>query len=59
MLLGMIWLLPRFGVHGIAIARLSYGAIALLMYYPLARLLYRASHTSLPSPGAYTVCEDA
>ncbi len=59
MLLGMIWLLPRFGVHGLAIARLSYGAITLLMYLPLARLLYRTSSVVLPSAGAFPVCEDA
>jgi len=59
MLLGMVWLLPRSGVHGVAMARLSYGSIALLMYYPLVRLLYRASHTSLPTAGAYPACEDA
>jgi O-antigen/teichoic acid export membrane protein len=59
MLLAMIWLLPRFGVHGVAMARLFYGSIALLMYYPLARLLYRTSPASSPSTGAYPVCEDA
>jgi O-antigen/teichoic acid export membrane protein len=59
MLLAMVWLLPRFGVHGVAMARLSYGSIALLMYYPLARLLYRTSPASSRSTGAYPVCEDA
>ncbi len=59
MLLAMVWLLPRFGVHGVAMARLSYGSIALLMYYPLARLLYRTSPSSSPSTGVYPVCEDA
>jgi O-antigen/teichoic acid export membrane protein len=59
MLLGMVWLLPRFGVHGVAMARLSYGSIALLMYYPLARLLSRTSPGSSPSTGVYPVCEDA
>jgi O-antigen/teichoic acid export membrane protein len=59
MLVGMVWLLPRFGVHGVAMARLVYGSIALLMYYPLARLLYRTSPGSSPSPAVYPVCEDA
>jgi O-antigen/teichoic acid export membrane protein len=59
MLLGMIWLLPRFGVHGVAMARLAYGSIALLMYYPLARLLYRTSPGPSPSTGVFPVCEDA
>jgi O-antigen/teichoic acid export membrane protein len=53
MLLLMAWLLPVWGVHGVAIARLSYGAIALLMYVPLARVLGGARAPSL-SP----VCED-
>jgi O-antigen/teichoic acid export membrane protein len=53
MLLLMAWLLPVWGVHGIAMARLSYGVIALLMYVPLARVLGGARAPSL-SP----VCED-
>ncbi len=53
MLLLMAWLLPVWGVHGIAIARLAYGAIAVLMYAPLARVLGGARAPSL-SP----VCED-
>jgi len=59
MLLGMIWLLPRFGVNGVATARLAYGSIALLMYFPLARLLYRTSPGPSPTTGVYPVCEDA
>ena len=59
MLLGMIWLLPRSGVHGLAMARLCFGAITLLMYVPLARLLFRTGTAALPSAGVYPVCEDA
>jgi O-antigen/teichoic acid export membrane protein len=58
MLLGMIWLLPRSGVHGLAVARLCYGSITLLMYLPLVRLLYRSDTVALPA-GVYPVCEDA
>jgi O-antigen/teichoic acid export membrane protein len=58
MLLGMVWLLPRSGVHGLAVARICYGSIALLMYLPLARLLYRTNSVALPA-AVYPVCEDA
>jgi O-antigen/teichoic acid export membrane protein len=53
MLLLMAWLLPVWGVHGIAMARLVYGVIAILMYVPLARVLGGTRAPSL-SP----VCED-
>jgi O-antigen/teichoic acid export membrane protein len=59
MLLGMMWLLPRFGVHGLAVARLIYGSVGLLLYIPLARLLYRTNPAALPSARVYPVCEDA
>lgn len=42
MLLIMVYLAPRYGVYGLAIARLSYGAITLFLYVPLIRQL-RAS----------------
>ena len=58
MLLLMVWLLQLQGVHGIAMARLSYGLIALLMYVPLARVLGGARAPSLSSSGVHPVCED-
>jgi O-antigen/teichoic acid export membrane protein len=58
MLALMAWLLPRTGVRGVAIARLVYGLITLLMYFPLVRILFRASKTSLPATGLHPVCED-
>jgi hypothetical protein len=58
MLLLMVWLLQLQGVHGIAMARLSYGLIALLMYVPLARVLGGARAPSLSSSGIHPVCED-
>jgi O-antigen/teichoic acid export membrane protein len=58
MLLLMVWLLRLQGVHGIAMARLSYGLIALLMYVPLARVLGGARAPSLSSSGIHPVCED-
>jgi O-antigen/teichoic acid export membrane protein len=57
MLAGMVCLVPRAGVHGLAMARLGYGTISLLMYYPLVRLMYRRRAAALPSAGAASVCE--
>jgi O-antigen/teichoic acid export membrane protein len=39
MMLLMAWLLPYYGVRGVAIARLFYGPITLLLYLPLGLLL--------------------
>ena len=50
MLLLIAWLLPRYGVWGIAMARLGYGPIALLLYIPLA-LLLRPGSENLPVYG--------
>ena len=58
MLLLMVWLLPLWGVHGIAMARLCYGVIALLMYIPLARALGGARAPSLSPSDITPVCED-
>ena len=58
MLLFMVWLLPRFGAYGMASARLSYGAITLLVYIPLARQLGKAPGTHLSLPAASPVCEE-
>ena len=58
MLLLMAWLLQLQGVHGIAMARLCYGFIALLMYVPLARVLGGARAPSLSPSDIRPVCED-
>ncbi len=58
MLLLMACLLPLQGVHGIAMARLSYGLTALLMYVPLARALGGARAPSLSAADIRPVCED-
>ena len=55
----MVWLLPRSGVHGLAMARLIYGSVTLLLYIPLVRILYRTNSAALPSARVYPVCEDA
>jgi len=59
MLLLMTWLLPRFGAYGMAFARLCYGAITLLVYLPLARVLCKEHKAFLPIPAGKPVCEEA
>ena len=46
MLLMMLFLAPRFGIQGIAVARLGYAAIPLFLYIPLLRHFYRTSALS-------------
>ena len=45
LLLMMLYLLHHRGVHGLAIARVCYGAAALLVYLPLIRQLGRSRNT--------------
>jgi O-antigen/teichoic acid export membrane protein len=59
MLLLMTWLLPRFGAYGLALARLSYGSITLLLYLPLAFQLSKAPAAHVPMPVGKPVCEEA
>ena len=58
MLLLMIWALPRTGIHGVAVARLSFGLVTLLMYCPLLRILFRATSVPLQAAGIYLLGED-
>jgi O-antigen/teichoic acid export membrane protein len=58
MSLMMALLLPRMGIHGIALARLFYGLSALLIYLPLLRLLRGRRSVRLPASGTYPVCEE-
>ena len=48
MMLLIALLLPRHGVYGIAMARLCYGPITLLVYLPLAFLLRSRPEARLP-----------
>jgi len=59
MLLLMLFLTPRLGIRGIAIARFVYGLITLAMYYPLARTLFNVRNVPRQASGVYPVCEDA
>ena len=58
MVLLMVLLLPRMGIMGLAIARLSYGAISLLIYLPLFRVLRSRNNSQLLVASIYPVCED-
>jgi O-antigen/teichoic acid export membrane protein len=58
MLLAASWLLPRFGAEGMALARLCYGPITLLVYVPLTALLFRASRGHAGATSAVAVCEE-
>jgi len=58
MLLMMIWALPRTGIHGVAVARLSFGLITLFMYCPLLRILFRATSAPLQVTSIYPLGED-
>jgi O-antigen/teichoic acid export membrane protein len=46
MLLLMFQLIPRLGIQGIAIARLSYSVVPLALYIPLFRRLFGAQSQS-------------
>jgi O-antigen/teichoic acid export membrane protein len=58
MLLMMILALHRTSIHGVAMARLCYGLITLLMYYPLTQLLNIGPNAHPPASVTCRVCED-
>ena len=58
MILSIFWLLPLFGIRGMAIARLVYGPIMLGVYIPLFLNLTRRSDFR-PNPDAHALCEEA
>ncbi len=59
MLLLMIWFLPHYGTHGLAMARVGYGAITLFMYSPLLQELRKTQAVCRIGPDIGPVCEDA
>lgn len=59
MLLLMTRLLPHFGAYGLALARLSYGSITLLLYLPLAFQLNKAPAAYVPMTAGKPICEEA
>lgn len=58
-LLLMLWLTPRFGARGVALARLSFGAVLLLLYFPLVRLLSGRQRIATQPYSAANACEEA
>ena len=59
MLLLMFLLLPRFGAYGLAMARLCYGSVTLLLYLPLALELSKRRDSRVLIAAAMPVCEEA
>ena len=59
MLLAAPFLLPRFGAAGMAMARLPYGPFTLLVYIPLASMLFNRARANLASNPGAAVCEEA
>ena len=59
MLLLMAWSSQRTGIRGIAMARLVYGGVSLLLYVPLVREIFSPSRLPIAAAGSYPVCEDA
>jgi hypothetical protein len=57
MLLLMVYLAPRFGAYGLAVARLGYGTITLFLYVPLIREL-RGGRAAASVIAANPVCEE-
>jgi Na+-driven multidrug efflux pump len=59
MLVSVPWLLTRYGVVGMAYARMIYGPISLLVYIPLFRLILRGRITTQSkSDPAPELCEE-
>jgi O-antigen/teichoic acid export membrane protein len=58
MLVAAPFLMRAYGIQGMAIARLLYGPCTLLVYVPLAALLFRTSRPR-PNKVAHSVCEEA
>jgi O-antigen/teichoic acid export membrane protein len=59
MLLAVWWLLPRYGVRGMALARLTYGPICLGIYVPLFMQIGRRAASALGRETRAALCEEA
>lgn len=59
MLLAAPLLVPRFGAQGMAMARLFYGPCTLLVYVPLALLLFGGTRATFRARAAVAACEEA
>ena len=58
MLLVAPWLLRRSGAEGMAIARLCYGPMTLLVYIPLSAMLFRTARKPAGAPPPADLCEE-
>jgi len=58
MLSMMVWALPRTGMHGVAMVRIVYGLITLLMYWPVFGILHARPKSHLLVSGTGPVCEE-
>jgi len=58
MLLAARWLLPKYGMQGMAVARLFCGPLTLLVYIPLAAMLFRKTRSSSRTGAVVAVCEE-
>lgn len=58
MVLATRWLLPIYGMQGMATARLFYGPFPLLVYIPLAAMLFRNARVPCPTVAAIAICEE-
>ena len=59
MLALMFCLLPRFGVYGLAVARLCYGSVTVLVYLPLVLRFSRRSGSHALMAASEPLCEEA
>ena len=59
MLFAVWWLLPRYGVRGMALARLIYGPICLGVYVPLFMQIRRGAASAPSSHARAALCEEA
>jgi hypothetical protein len=59
MLLLILWLLPHYGIYGMAMARLCYSPIPLLLYIPLLFLLRSRPGARVQMTAAAPICEEA
>jgi O-antigen/teichoic acid export membrane protein len=59
MILAISFLLPRYGLYGIALARLCFGPATLLIYIPLLMVLHRGSSATSQTTPAKVLWEEA
>jgi O-antigen/teichoic acid export membrane protein len=59
MILLIAVLLPRFGMYGIAVGRMFYGPVTLLVYIPLVAMLFRNPSASEDTPTSIALWEKA